>query len=220
MSIALLAAVAIGWAADTWGAHSASLRQFDPAEVARIETQMWRSYYDGQRLALFTQLAGLLRRQYHVPLLRSYVAAFQAAKAAFIFKDGKNIDDYKRALPDLTDYYAAIRHSGDTFFDSERAARLDLEWWIVHREPGSYRNGKLQAALSALPAEIYQIPAGLFTEHARYRAEAMVLRDNLSEQNAMTESDWQHINQLLLQSWQSLWEAVQNSRTAGPASEF
>lgn len=213
ISIALFAAGAIGWAADPWKTHSASLRQFDPADVARDETQMWRSYYGRQRMALFNQTAGLLRRQYHMPLLRSYIAAFHAAKAAFIFKNGSNRRDYNRALPDLTAYYAAIRYNSDSPFDPERGARLDLEWWIVHRDRGSYEKGELQAALSALPAELYQVPAARFAEHARYRADAMALRDRLSEQNAMTEAGWERINQLLLQSWQSLFEAIQIPQT-------
>lgn len=81
----------ITWLAiDLWGPRSANLRRFDPGEVAHLDTEMWRSYYDKERVRLFNQLAFLLRRQYHMQLLRSYVVGFHAAKAAFIFKDGKN----------------------------------------------------------------------------------------------------------------------------------
>ncbi len=34
-----------------------SLREFDTKEVARLETAMWRSYYDKERLILFGQLS-------------------------------------------------------------------------------------------------------------------------------------------------------------------
>src|SRR5439155_22124784 len=83
--IAIIVIVATGlavWiAVDLWRPVSQNLRQFDPEEVARLDTDMWRSYYDRERLKLFNQLAFLLRRQYRMPLLRSYVVGFHAAKA-------------------------------------------------------------------------------------------------------------------------------------------
>ena len=207
--IALILVVAAAWAAfDLWSPRSTSLRQFDPDNTARLETDMWRSYYDKERLRLFNELAVLLRQQYHMPLLRSYVVAFHAAKAAFVFKDGTTRSDYERALPDLIQYYTAIRRISDTPFDVPEAARLELEWWIVHRQRDLHAPGDLDSALAALAAEIYQMPADRFREHAKYRAEAMILRDQLWEQNGVTEADWQKINQLLLQSWRSLWRAV------------
>jgi len=36
----------------------------------------------------------------------------------------------------------------------------------------------------------------------------MILRDQLWERSGVTEADWQTINQLLVKSWRSLWQAV------------
>lgn len=88
-----------------FGLRPSDLREFDPEAVAQSETDMWRSYYDRRQLVLFFQLAKALRTQYHVPFLSSNAIAFRGAKAAFIFKDGKNRTDYERALPDLFRYY-------------------------------------------------------------------------------------------------------------------
>ena len=63
----------------------------------------------------------------------------------------------------------------------------------------------------ALAGEIYQMPADRFLEHAKYRAEAMILRDDLSLENGVSEADWQKINRLLLLSWRSLWETANAS---------
>ena len=60
----LLAATAggAGWAAaELARPRRADIRVFDPDEVARLETAMWRSYYDRRRLPLFGQLVALLR---------------------------------------------------------------------------------------------------------------------------------------------------------------
>jgi hypothetical protein len=197
---------------DLWGARSTDLRHFDPEEVARLETRMWRSYYDKQRVRLFADLALLLRRQYNMPFLRSNLVAFHAAKAAFVFKDGKSRSDYERALPDLIDYYSAIREISTTPFDIDRAAKLELEWWIVHRDRESLPNGALDRALANLVAEVYQLPSEQFAEHARARAEAMVIRDRRQEEGGVSEADWKKIDDLLRQSWLSLWTAV-NGKT-------
>src|SRR5687768_10547663 len=115
------------WVAyDLFAPRRASLRDFDPDEVARLETAMWRSYYSRERARLFAQLAELLRTQYRLPFWRSNLVAYRAAKAAFVFKDGKGRADYERALPDLVSFYSSLRAVADTEFDVGRAARLEL----------------------------------------------------------------------------------------------
>src|SRR2546422_3762996 len=73
---------------DLFVSRTTHMREFDADEVARLETAMWRSYYEKQRLRLFNQAAELLRTQYHMPPVRSNLVAYYAAKAAFVFKDG------------------------------------------------------------------------------------------------------------------------------------
>lgn len=193
---------------DLFAPRQTSLREFDAKEVARLETAMWRSYYDKERLALFGQLAELLRKQYRLPLWRSNAVAYQAAKAAFVFKGGRGRSDYEQALPNLVNYYSAIRQVSDIAFDVDRVAKLELEWWIIHRERNKYSRADLDRSLAELPAAIYQMPVEKFAEHARLRAEAMVLRDTKAEQGGVTEADWQKIDELLQASWQSLHQAV------------
>ena len=187
---------------------SSNLRQFDPDEVARLETEMWQSYYAKQRLPLFNQLAELLRLQYRLPFLRSYIVAYHGAKAAFVFKEGKKREDYEKALPYLIKFYQAVRDGSDTSFDVEKAAKLEVEWWIVHRQRARHEPGDLDRALAELPAEIYQMPVEKMMEHARLRAEAMTIRDKQAEAGGVTEEDWKKIEELLRASWQSLWKAV------------
>src|SRR6185295_20170614 len=119
---------------DLYAPRTAHLREFDADEVARLETAMWRSYYEKQRLRLFNQLSELLRSQYNMPLIRSNRVAYYAADAAFVFKKGKQRSDYEQALPALIKFYESIRKMSDIPFDVDRAARLELEWWIIHRE--------------------------------------------------------------------------------------
>jgi hypothetical protein len=213
--LVVLAGALLLWAGtDLYGPRRADIRDFDPGEVARLDTAMWRSYYDRKPLEMFFQLAELMRRQFHFPLLRSYVAAASAAKAAFVFKDGHDRGDYERALPDLVRYYEAIRKISLTPFDARRAARSELEWWIVHRERARHRDGDLERALAEAASEIYLVPVETLVEYGRFRAEAMTLRDSRASAGGVGERDWRRIEDALRISWKSLGRAVSGPDTS------
>jgi hypothetical protein len=206
--LAILVAGLVWAAIDLYAPRSSNLKGFNADEVARLETAMWRSYYQKQRVKLFTELTELLRTQYNLPLLRSNTVAYQASKAAFVFKEGRSRSDYEKALPNLVNFYSEIRKVSDINFDVNRAAQLELEWWIVHRERKKHAAGDLDKALAELPAEIYQIPVEQMMEHARFRAEAMTIRDQKAEAGGVSEEDWKRIEELLRASWASLSKAV------------
>jgi hypothetical protein len=206
--LALVFVLAIWIAIDLNLPVKTEIRRFDPNEVARLDTAMWRSYYGKQPVKMFGELTELLRTQYRMPFWRSNLTAFYAARAAFIFKDGKNRADYERALPDLIWFYKEIQAASDIKFDVEKAARLELEWWIVHRERAKHQPTDLENALAATAAEIYQMPPEKFIEHGRFRAKAMKIRDTKAEQGGVSEEDWRQIDELLHKSWQSLFAAV------------
>lgn len=203
----LLAAVVLFCAELVWerfSVHNSDLRRFDAAAVGQLDTDMWRSYYERRPVRLFRQLITTLRTQFQFPPVRAVVNAYRAAHAAFVFKDGKSRADYEKALPDLEAYYADIVRQSTTEFDWKQAAKLELEWWILHRE----RSPQLGSALAALQAEIYRRPAAAFEEHARLRAEAMILRDDKGQN--ITDADWVRIGEMLDRSWKSLHTTVQN----------
>lgn len=207
--ILLIIVGAVAWLGfDLYGPRSSRLREFDPNEVARLETAMWRSYYAKERVQLFNQMTELLRSQYAMPFATSNAVAYQAARGAFVFKEGKQRADYEKALPYLIKFYEAVRKGSDIPFDVQKAAHLELEWWIVHRQRAQHAPGDLERALAALPAELYQMPVEKMMEHARLRAEAMTIRDQKAAAGSVTEEDWRKIEELLQAAWQSLWRAV------------
>jgi hypothetical protein len=184
------------------------IRVFDPDEVARLDTAMWRSYYDRKPLPLFLELAELMRLQFHFPPVRSFVVAASAARAAFVFKDGRGRADYQKALPDLIRDYAAIRRISITPFDVRRAAETELEWWIVHRERLRRGEGDLVRSLAEAAGALYGMPASSFAEYGRWRTAAMHTRDTKAVAGGVTEHDWRKIEDDLRRSWGSLRAAV------------
>jgi len=202
---------------DLYFPRTAKMREFDADEVARLETAMWRSYYDKKQIQLFNQLSELLRTQYHMPLVRSNQVAYYAVNAAFTFKDGKTEKDYEKTVPDLVKFYGAIRKMSDIPFDVDRVARLELQWWIIHRERWKRKPDELPKALAELQAAIYGVPVDRVMEHGRLRAAAMAMRDTKADKGqAMTEEDWKKINALLGQSWRSLADAVKSAPSVLP----
>src|ERR1700694_3971514 len=115
--IAFLVLLICGALYDLYYPRATQMREFNPDEVARLETAMWRSYYEKDRLRLFNQLTELLRTQYHMPRVRSNLVAYYAADAAFVFKQGRGRPAYEKALPDLIKFYAEIRKLSDIPFD-------------------------------------------------------------------------------------------------------
>ena len=205
-----VAAGGAGWAAaELARPRRANIRTVDPDEVARLETAMWRSYYDRRRLPLFGQLVALLQGQFHLQPLRAVALAGLAARAAAVFQVGASHPDYRRALPYLERYYNGIRAVSEVPFDPARAARLELAWWIVHREVEDHPPGALEAALADLAAELYRLPAERLWTHASRRAEAMAIRDRTSRRAVgVLEDDWDRIEAVLWVAWKALADEV------------
>lgn len=200
----LVAWVLVDWA---WPAK-ADFRRFDAEEVGRLDAAMWRSYYEKRPVRLFFQLARLLREQFHAPFWRSHALAYRAARAAFVFKNGKTRTDYARALPDLERFYAGLNRLSRRSFNTQFVAQRELDWWIIRRERNQHPPAEWEALLAAEAAELYHLPADRFRRHARLRVEAMLLRDRLDSE--ITEADWARIDGLLRESWRAFYEAVHN----------
>ncbi len=205
--LALVLALVAWVAFDLLVPRKNSLRQFDPVAVGKLDADMWRSYYEKRKLRLFWQLAKLQREQFNAPFWRSFPMAYKATKAAFVFKDGKNRTDYAKALPYLEKYYTAINHLNSEPFDVAEISKMELEWWIIRREPAQFTTADWERILAEEAGKMYHQPANLFADYARLRTEAMVLRDEKGKN--ITEGDWLKINEILIRCWNSLHEAAQ-----------
>lgn len=196
---------------DTAWPRRSNLREFNPTEVARLDTEMWQSYYARNQARLIWQLVSLFRVQYRASWVNASRMAYEAGRAAFVFKKGKKAADYEQAIPHLETYFTLFEAQSREPFDVRQAARTELHWWIVHRQ----RNPPaLEKALADEMAVIYHQPAQDFAGYAAYRTEAMVLRDSAAESaTGVTAENWRTINALLKLSWQSAYKAVHQSKS-------
>ena len=169
---------------------------------------MWRAYYDHRALSFFAEIARLMRSQFSLGPSRAALLAGLAVRAAIVFQGGHERADYVRALPLLRRYYAILRQTSEVPFDPDRAAALELEWWIVHRDAARLPAGSLERSLAEVGAEVYQVPVGRLAEHGHHRAAAAAIRDQQAAAGAVSEQDWQRIEQELRSAWRSLRSAV------------
>jgi hypothetical protein len=199
-----LVVVAIG-AYASWPRH-ADLRSFEPAEIARLETAMWRDYYEKRYPALFYHLYELSRTQFDFSPLDSFRIAWAAAQAAKAFQPTRSREAANAALPPLVTYYRLLASAVPGGFDAAKAARLELDWWQARREavdPEQY--GVTVARVAAITYGKRMDDPSLLTSGIG-RAEAMAYRDALGQ--AMTDTDWSEIECRLRRAYWSLKAAV------------
>jgi len=179
---------------------------FDPQEMGRLESGMWRSYYDGRWLQLACQTMEGASGQYRFSWWDGSRSSLHAARAALFFR--KNTDD-PRCLPELERYYAIISKATGQKFDIRAAAALELEWWKERRRgitPEDYAR-----TIARATALVYGVPEETVLPAARMRAQAMAYRDARRD-GKMTDADWQEIARQLMLAYASLKEAVTNGR--------
>ena len=203
--LALALVVAASGAYAAWPRH-ADLRGFEPAEIARLETAMWRDYYDKRYVGLFGHLYQVSRTQFGFSPLDSFQIALAAAQAASAFQPTHSREAANTARLPLETYYGLLTSAVPGGFDVAEAARLELDWWQARREAaGPDLFGVTVARVSAI---IYGKPVddpSLLTAGIG-RAEAMAYRDELGE--AMTDPDWSEVECRLRRAYWSLKAAV------------
>ena len=79
--------------------RTADLRCFEPAEIARLETAMWRDYYEKRYGALFYHLCALSRTQFGFSPFDSLRITWAAAQAASAFQPTRSREAANAALP-------------------------------------------------------------------------------------------------------------------------
>ncbi|HVO74481.1 MAG TPA: hypothetical protein VMT35_10700 [Ignavibacteriaceae bacterium] len=208
----ILAIVILYAVIDLFGPWHSNVKEFNPKEIAGLETEMWKAYYQKESFHLYRSLVEMLIKQQGFPFIRANYYAYLAAKAALVFKEGKNRQNYELALPYLEKYFNGIKDIGRLSCRPEKVARLELEWWIVHRERLTYGKAALVKAIAEAAAALYSLNSESLTEYAQQRAEAMIIRDEQADKDGVDEKEWQEINIKLIRSYQAL-EKVMNQKS-------
>jgi hypothetical protein len=156
----------------------AGLRSFDPVRVGRLESDLWVAYYR-RKWARFLALSVLLvRGTFGMDWVRTMHGAWLVLRANQLWAPAAN--DPAGARRCMRRFYALLRLTHGEPADPRRAARLEVDWWAVHRahQRGADGDpGPLVSALAKLYACVYDADEGAVRPAAEHRAAAMDLSD-------------------------------------------
>lgn len=153
------------------------LSSFSPARLARLEKENYIAYYQKDWFKLMRVSVGMVKESFGLNWLQAIYAAYLVARAEIAFAPFPE-NDLPRAESYITRFYRFIKGIHHASFDPSHVARLELNWWSVHRKLfGNAQNGELVDALAALYAEAYTIDPARVQEAARLRAAGMLYSD-------------------------------------------
>ena len=185
IAVAAVAIVALAAAYICVPRH-ADLTRFDPGAMARLETSMWRHYYEKRYLSLLADLYDVARNEYGFSPLDSLRLAITSASAAKSFQPSTSRAEAEAALPSLIAYFRILSQAAPAQIEIEDAAVTELAWWQARREavtPEQY--GPMIARVATL---VYGVDGEDLRRSGLVRAQAMAYRD--AHAATMTEADW------------------------------
>ncbi|MFL5713761.1 MAG: hypothetical protein ACJ769_03765, partial [Chloroflexota bacterium] len=134
------------------GTHWGS--DFDPDELAKLETRMWKAYDRRQPARLFGLLVLASREQAHVSWPRALAASVLLTRAAAGFAHATG--EYERFARDIVRGYRIL--GMPEHVDIEAVARHELRWWVVRREIGLEAGTAAGESITDLYAALYGVP--------------------------------------------------------------
>jgi hypothetical protein len=154
-------------------------RDFDPEKLADAEYAGWVAYYRRQ----WTPFLGAALRMVRIGFGLSWLATVRGAW--YVLRANQAWAPYPDNHPDrareqMRRFYALVAGSGQLKLDPVEAARLEVEWWRVHRLHQRQHEGSeedLADAIVALYAYVYATDPDSVREAARHRVAAMVHSD-------------------------------------------
>jgi hypothetical protein len=160
------------------------MRSFDPRRVGRLECTTWVTYYRREWLRFLGAALALTRHTFGLSWPATLRGAWLVLRANQAWAPFPN-NDPDGARRCMRSFYTLVAHRHGESFDVEEAARLEVEWWRIHRELQREHSGgepALVEALAALYSHVYGVHVDTVIQAARERALAMRHSDAWVEQ--------------------------------------
>jgi hypothetical protein len=186
-----------------------TIRTFDPARVARLETENWEAYYQKRWGKLLQVSVGMVQEAFGLNRWQALQGAYLVGRAEFAaapFPD----NDVPKAEAYMRRFYGLVKRIHHENFDVAQAARLEVNWWVVHRQNfGQADSRPLVEALIELYSATFHQPRERVYDAAFHRAEAMRYSDQwVAESKASGSPRLAQVEAELLKSYTALRTAV------------
>ncbi len=153
------------------------IRNLDARKLAYYEKENYVAYYEKDWLKLLRVSVGMVKESFGLSWLQAVYGAYLVARAEIAFAPFPN-NNIPLAEAYVRRFYQFIKDIHREDFDVERAAKLEVHWWGVHRQLfGNVENRELIEALKCLYEEIYGTEAQKFEKAAYHRAMGMLYSD-------------------------------------------
>ncbi len=185
------------------------MRTFDPRKVAYYEKENRVAYYQKRWLKLLRASVGMVRDTFGLSWWQAAYAAYLVARAEIAAASFPE-NDVPLAERYMRRFYALIKRVHREGFDVDQVARLEVNWWVVHRRLfGQTENQELVDALADLYAAAYRVDPERVRAAAYHRAQAMVHSDRWVTEGRREPSPLlAQVEDELIQSYASLREAI------------
>jgi hypothetical protein len=187
------------------------IRNLDPRKLAHYEKENYVAYYQKDWLKLLRVSVGMVKESFGLSWPQAVYGAYLIARAEIAFAPFPN-NDIPRAEAYVRRFYEFIRTVHREDFNVERAVKLEVNWWSIHRKLfGNYENRELVDALTCLYEEIYGAESDKFKEAAYYRALGMLYSDLWVNEGKPEDSPLLvKEEEALYQGYKALKEAINN----------
>lgn len=188
-----------------------SLKDFNPIVVAKLETEMWRAYYEHRFARLIYLMFRLLKSTYGFSLFEAIRMAYFAGRAAVIFRKQRDREaaHKQKIIGYLERGYQLLESTVAEAFDSGHVAELEYNWWVVDRYQSKYRQTR-RDAIADTTSELFGISKEKVEEYAELRSSAMELQDVAEADGDM--ADWNEVEALLTKAYLILHQEVNQAQ--------
>jgi hypothetical protein len=154
-------------------------RAFDPVVVGRRECDAWAAYYRREWTAFLAGAVGMVRAGFGMNWPRTLAGAWYVLRANQVWAPYPG-NDPDQARQYMRRFYELVAADGALRPDPREAARLEVEWWRVHRvhqRQDGLSEDDLTRALCDLYSHVYGVGVDAVRDAAQHRVVAMRLSD-------------------------------------------
>jgi hypothetical protein len=186
-------------------------RSFDPSRVAGLESAAWVAYYQRRWLRLLVVAVGLVRVGLGLSWPHTMRASWYVLRAIKLWAPLRD-NDPPRAQAYMQRFYELVKTTCGQPRDPAGSARLEIEWWRVHRvaqQAAAGASDELVDALARLYAYVFGVPESAVRPAAFHRCRAMEISDQWVTQGSRSDSPliaWERT--VLIRSYKALLAAV------------